>query len=1089
MNTKNPYSLAILLASLLITGCDGGDNKKPSETPPGNGEIVSPPGNESDSEDNTGTEEDDQGEEDLDTEDENTENENTENEGTEDDEIALPPMDDEEQCAIHANAITAVKMRDAALAEEAELLDYSLCLIDFQKNNPSRKQAIEILYEGQSTYRLSGNGYSHYFSSLLPAKTFPIIGSTTSEFYSLAMAGEQSGHRYMALTYNLTHLRRYDTNHYNWMSNAVTWLTQNQNKSRASRRLLGDNDKNINVVIAHMSDRNQEGSNEAHYDDLKTWLENIYKDHYTLNASTQCDYDKLLECLSNKSVDLLILGSKDKQNLGYPGIREGVEFAVKNKIPLLTATTTPEVTPILSGVYDYMEVSAYANIGGKQLADNYPVQKLFSATASELAVESLLKNMRAENFNASVFDSTCNANMMNCNAPEFNDIFRTGASTLRSILVGLDNKQIDVLTQREKYALPAVAVILADKYRKNIDYPISATNEAPMFQKALFADWVVTYARPDNHAQPDLGEYIFRPTEVIKGVPANYRNETISSESKTISINYPKQWTTSGWYAPAGKPVTISSSKVSANVIIQLGFGYKNVNRAGSTKILNAPSEVSHLLESQLETQRTILLSPGEKITFSSPYGAPIYIRFNDNSLTSADLSAEGVMNYPVITDLNDNMQLSEFERLIAEGDVPHVDIRNSNVEIHAMKYRLMDGLDSNKGDKNITTMREMLDGVNNFYIWNYGLAGFTIQGMTLEESLPSEVLRICVSLFGADCTNESLHIREIIQHANYDQRSRCVGGIGCAGNPFDTGWAMEPYGWGENHELGHNLQVKRLNVHYAKPGTHELWSSYSSRATETSNNIFPYHTLWKNGFSFSDTVSAGTHGNPREVFAMVMSELRGLKDVTGNDVIYNGSCSAYPVMDGLPITRYTAAWQSDAYAIHNAPREAFYFQMLLQADKNIMRNGVELENGFNIFTLLYQHNRIYGKYAVNEAQWNENRERLGFSLFPFTGGSAYDGSNVSDIPGNDFMLVSLGLITNADWRPYFDMFGLYYTSLASQQVTENGFSRAIEQKIYTNKNDPKLMPNMALTSDPDLMTVDMTDKDSTFPGVDWNCS
>ena len=65
-----------------------------------------------------------------------------------------------------------------------------------------------------------------------------------------------------------------------------------------------------------------------------------------------------------------------------------------------------------------------------------------------------------------------------------------------------------------------------------------------------------------------------------------------------------------------------------------------------------------------------------------------------------------------------------------------------------------------------------------------------------------------------SEVSDASLHTRSIIQHANYDQNAHC--GSGCSGNPWDAAWNISPTGWGDNHELGHNLQTNRLNVQCA---------------------------------------------------------------------------------------------------------------------------------------------------------------------------------------------------------------------------------------------------------------------------------
>jgi hypothetical protein len=228
-------------------------------------------------------------------------------------------------------------------------------------------------------------------------------------------------------------------------------------------------------------------------------------------------------------------------------------------------------------------------------------------------------------------------------------------------------------------------------------------------------------------------------------------------------------------------------------------------------------------------------------------------------------------------------------------------------------------------------------------------------------------------------------------------------------------------------------------------------------------------------------------HYDPLDIYSVAMSELRGMKDNTGSPIVYSATCEAYQV-DGVVANRYTAPWQSNDYAIYNSYRMGFYIQMMLQSDKQKMRDGTTLENGFNIYTLLYQSQRIFDKYSKDEQSWVNHHDSLGFSEFPWKDNIIYGGKNVQTIPGNDFMLVSLSFITNADWRPYFDMFGLHYTNLASQQVDTNGFDREVGGKILVNKFNPQYLPNKQLSQDPDFTSVDLTDKNSSFPGQNWKC-
>lgn len=662
-----------------------------------------------------------------------------------------------------------------------------------------------------------------------------------------------------------------------------------------------------------------------------------------------------------------------------------------------------------------------------------------------------------------------------CDSATFKTSFRDAADAWRSSLVKLDSENIDELTNTDNYPVLASNLLLADKYRQKIDYPISATDEGGAFLKAMFADWMVDYSRRDNPSQPDLGEFVAKSTDVTKGSAANFASEPPIDEQRTFTIPFPNQSTTSGWFIPSGRAVTLSSTKDSAAVILQLGFEFTDGYKSARDKKMVAPTETS------LKDVERLTLAPGESRTFSSPYGAPLYIRFNDDKLTSATITASGVSPYSAITDINDSASIANFEQQISNGTTPYVDIRTDGIDIHLRKYLFTDAFeDKTNIDSGITTIGTLINALSNFYLWNHALGGFRVQGESLEQSLSTEDLQVCSALWGSDCTDEELNTRPVIQHFNLTPHGTCD--WGCSGNPIQAAWAILPYGWGESHEQGHNLQVNKLNVQYVPEAGKTTWSGYSSRADENSNNIFPYHTLWMSTYSLGKTGPVrDDHYDPLDVYSVIMSELRGLRDNQGSPVIYSSTCEAYEV-DGVTANRYTAPWQSNEYAIYNSYRMGFYIQMMLHSDKQKMRDGTTLTNGFNIYTLLYQGGRIFDKYALDEQTWNKNRDSLGFSQFPWQGESVYDGKNVQNIPGNDNMLVSLSYITNADWRPYFNMVGLHYTDLASKQVDANSFERTIEKKIFVNKINSQYLSNESLSQGPDLVSVDMTDKNAVLP-------
>lgn len=59
----------------------------------------------------------------------------------------------------------------------------------------------------------------------------------------------------------------------------------------------------------------------------------------------------------------------------------------------------------------------------------------------------------------------------------------------------------------------------------------------------------------------------------------------------------------------------------------------------------------------------------------------------------------------------------------------------------------------------------------------------------------------------------------------------------GCSGNPWDAEWDVG-FGWGDSHELGHNMQITQLNIYYPPPGTgnRNMWTTLQNRAGENSN-------------------------------------------------------------------------------------------------------------------------------------------------------------------------------------------------------------------------------------------------------------
>jgi immunomodulating metalloprotease len=232
------------------------------------------------------------------------------------------------------------------------------------------------------------------------------------------------------------------------------------------------------------------------------------------------------------------------------------------------------------------------------------------------------------------------------------------------------------------------------------------------------------------------------------------------------------------------------------------------------------------------------------------------------------------------------------------------------------------------------------------------------------------------------------------IQHVNAD-RANC--GYGCSGNPYDQYWAYTPLGWGESHEIGHNLQRGRLKI-------------YDGASTEVSNNIFPTHKWWRFNKVATETIKYG----------------RDLGFKTTFNALQQAALTADPVESAR-----TAIWVNGGVF----QRLVFYWQMAMSS-----RSLTQLsDSGWDLFRLMYLHERLFTNAIGSDSNWTAQRAALGFSQYA---------SRPTAITSNDFMLVSMSYITNRDQRPFFDMWGVKYSTEASAQVASYGFA-AVKKNFW----------------------------------------
>ncbi len=912
----------------------------------------------------------------------------------------------------------AMNTGNHALATEAQILEYTLKKLDDDVANSTR--IVQQLYEGVGNLTWNPSHDSMFISGYLSDNgnvqilkgNINAAGEESS--VNLGIVGERTnGHRYAYLTGNP--LGVYGGTDGNagldkFTKNLMEWLIKEDKPS-------------LNVVVAQIPNAGY----FPHYRKMKEWLDIYYPDSYTINSHKECDYENLTTCLVEKKPDLVIISSDDYLEQGEGSLMLAYDYIKRNSVPMLFASYGRDAKsmngPFLSDIGVF---SVENNYWQKYRIENGSVEDV---TPTIDARASLIQKFINQDFDTSAMN-VCTIEVINCTGDTFMEEFRDSADIFRSNVTAIDAKDVDVF-QEDGYEITKLSLLLSDKYRSEIDYPILHSDPVNWY-KALFADWVVSYARDSNRAQPDLGEYITDTKNVVKGDSAHYAYPETVSASQVSSVPYPNQWTATGWYALPGAPITLTrTGDDSHDVLVRLHYARLKTNRVHETKQFTKPVE--------LTTTRIEVPVKGS-VTFTTPYGAAIYLQHNGGM--ESQIEAEGVALHPTITDFSDDEQITTFENTIDNTELPHVDLKTFGAELHMRRDRFTGAI----GDI-YTDTKALLKGISEDHLETvYSLAAFKVQGKTLEESVAPWTMDVCQGKFGAeDCTDETLHARAIIQHANYDQHAQC--GIGCAGNPWDSGESVSPRGWLDNHELGHNLQTWRLKAGYVSEEQRNSWSRYSDRAGENSNNIFPYYVLWKNWYitdGNTEIIEDG-HMNIKDIFYAYQSDVESLTDTNGQRVVYDSRCN----VTDTGVTRHEAIWSDNSYAHNNSYRMGFYIQMALRAD-SLVSVSSKGGKGFDIYPALYLHERIFSRYIGDEATWMANRGRLGFNRF------AYETvhGNMKNISGNDFMLVSLSYLTGYDWLPHFELYGLRNSDLAKAQAAEHGIKGKLPMGMYVLEED-----------------------------------
>ncbi|MEY4749686.1 MAG: hypothetical protein RIQ60_1900 [Pseudomonadota bacterium] len=776
-----------------------------------------------------------------------------------------------------------------------------------------------------------------------------------------------------------------------FMRNTVAWLTRGRSVSAAAGTPAGP----LKIVTAHLP-----GSETywfPHEAKVRSWfaasypgvsINGVATSQAAAQADNLCDgAAKLAACLL-PGADLLVIG----RELGPlataadgAAIAQVVKDAQTRGVAVLYLHHYRDSNELSAALLDYFGLAAQVNNNYWDeygLKDWSPASSLPAMPGGLDAIQDLLNRLDHVGFTSTWSGcSSGSAGRVSCAGDAtYVAQFDQPANTIRNALRSLDASSTAIFS-RPGYLLEKLLVLLGDRYRQAVSYPLSKTTSGGLaWYRAYFSDMAAYLHRPSTAVAKNLGNF-------ADPIPA----DTPALNGRSVSVAVPAAGTRdhmTGLYVMPGRRITLTRTDTEAGssaVVVRYGI---NMLR-DSTWVFDEPAGLDR--PTRLASPRPAL-APGQSVSLVSPYGGPLFL-FVDAPTAAAGagqpattppssitVQVDGVTTHPVLRDATDAAQVATFKAELASTPTRWVGMTSDTLVLHSTLAHFKQSLAAHGGDVAKLAARTWTYTIQD----TYELAGFNASSGRL--ALAPEVLAVCRAR-GWDCTGPQ-HRRDTVQHVISDVHATC--GAGCSGNPYDQDWAFEPLGWGETHEIGHNLQRTRLNV-------------YGGQSGEVSNNVFPMHKRMRYNASAEGQMNPliDRAGTAKAIFTTLQT----------------AQASADPTT-----TAYNAIWADPAYAANNSARVLFYRQLVEFARHY---NAATLGDGWPLITLLYLHDR--NLEAAGKTPWTPTlATSLGLGTY-----AAYP----SSMTGNDFLLITTSSLIGRDMRGVFDLWGVTYSGAAAAQV------------------------------------------------------
>ena len=491
-----------------------------------------------------------------------------------------------------------------------------------------------------------------------------------------------------------------------------------------------------------------------------------------------------------------------------------------------------------------------------------------------------------------------------------------------------------------------------------------------------------------------------------------------SSEDLTLTPNRYDSWTSTGFYLLPGQTITVKRADDSDNEV-KLKI---NMQRFTSTRMW----EPNSYTRPRFLQSNVISIEKGKEYRVSSPYGGPIYVHWRGvkENAKSFTLHFENVAKHPTLIVDSATFpedKINEYYNKLLDTPFNYTDIKTPFLEVHTLVQLQLDAFNDKhyNGD-----LKRYFNDLKQYLVKDIlEEAGFQGDGLNLY----SNVKDWCDEV-GLDCESP-IHQKPKIQHINADHRAAC--GAGCSGNPFDITEPLTIFAGAPVHEYGHNLQTILI-----KPYT---WYS-----TEVTNNVFTNYVA---------SLYAKDHGE------MVASYK------------WNDFPKSYAILNQA--IRENIAPHVDTHPMWlNAETHKY-----ADVRQVLVTHIAFLNRDWHVYTKLYLLERTFRDALSSQEKWDNTKDTIGFSNY-----SLDEAKELLYPPmekSNDFLAIELSKISNKNYVPYLNTWGLEISNKAIEQIKSNGDdTENIDSEFFVYRDDHDLPVEIPTKTVPiDGVDLDLTEK------------